>query len=162
LIHLDLIKKKIFRYFYSNKNNKLMSWIKEFKDFASRGNLVDVAVAFVMGGAFGNIVSSFTEGIVSPFVSLLTGGVDFSEKVWVLKAAETVRDASGAVVSEVAGVSVKYGSFLNAVIDFLIVAWAMFWLIKVINKMRKEEPAAPAEPSSTDKLLMEIRDSLKK
>jgi large conductance mechanosensitive channel len=139
-----------------------MSWIKEFKDFASRGNLVDVAVAFVMGGAFGNIVSSFTEGIVSPFVSLLTGGVDFSEKVWVLKAAETVRDASGAVVSEVAGVSVKYGSFLNAVIDFLIVAWAMFWLIKVINKMRKEEPAAPAEPSSTDKLLMEIRDSLKK
>ena len=93
-----------------------MSWIKELKDFASRGNLVDVAVAFVMGGAFGNIVSSFTEGIVSPFVSLLTGGVDFSEKVWVLKAAETVRDASGAVVSEVAGVSVKYGSFLNAVI----------------------------------------------
>jgi large conductance mechanosensitive channel len=139
-----------------------MSWIKEFKDFASRGNLVDVAVAFVMGGAFGKIVSSLTEGIVSPFISLLTGGVDFSEKVWVLKAAETVKDASGAVVSEVAGVSVKYGSFLNAIIDFLIVAWAMFWLIKVINKMRKEEPAAPVEPSSTDKLLMEIRDSLKK
>jgi large conductance mechanosensitive channel len=139
-----------------------MSWIKEFKDFASRGNLVDVAVAFVMGGAFGKIVSSLTEGIVSPFISLLTGGVDFSEKVWVLKAAETVKDASGAVVSEVAEVSVKYGSFLNAIIDFLIVAWAMFWLIKVINKMRKEEPAAPVEPSSTDKLLMEIRDSLKK
>jgi large conductance mechanosensitive channel len=142
-----------------------MSWIKEFKDFASRGNLVDVAVAFVMGGAFGKIVSSFTEGIVSPFISLLTGGVDFSHKVLVLRAAEKVTDASGAVVSEVAEVSVKYGSFLNAVIDFLIVAWAMFLLIKAINKLRKEEPAAPpapAEPSSTDKLLMEIRDSLKK
>ena len=139
-----------------------MSWIKEFKDFASRGNLVDVAVAFVMGGAFGKIVSSFTDGIVSPFIALLTGGVDFSEKVWELKAAETVTDASG-VVKEIAAVSVKYGSFINAVIDFVIVAWAMFLLIKAINRMRREEPAAPpAEPSSTDKLLMEIRDSLKK
>jgi large conductance mechanosensitive channel len=118
-----------------------MSWIKEFKDFASRGNLVDVAVAFVMGGAFGKIVSSFTDGIVSPFIALLTGGVDFSKKVWVLKAGEKVTDASGAV------------------------AWAMFLLIKAINKMRRQEPVAPpapAEPSSTDKLLMEIRDSLKK
>jgi large conductance mechanosensitive channel len=142
-----------------------MSWIKEFKDFASRGNLVDVAVAFVMGGAFGKIVSAFTEGIVSPFVTLLTGGVDFSKKVWVLRAGEKVTDASGAVISEVAEVSVKYGSFLNAVFDFLIVAWAMFLLIKAINKLRKAEaapPPAPAEPSSTDKLLMEIRDSLKK
>jgi len=147
------------------QNNKLMSWIKEFKDFASRGNLVDVAVAFVMGGAFGKIVSSFTEGIVSPFISLLTGGADFSHKVLVLRAGETVKDASGAVISEVAEISVKYGSFLNAVIDFIIVAWAMFLMIKAINKIRREEPApppAPAEPSSTDKLLMEIRDSLKK
>jgi large conductance mechanosensitive channel len=142
-----------------------MSWIKEFKDFASRGNLVDVAVAFVMGGAFGKIVSSFTDGIVSPFIALLTGGVDFSKKVWVLKAGEKVTDASGAVVSEVAEVSVKYGAFISAIIDFLIVAWAMFLLIKAINKMRRQEPVAPpapAEPSSTDKLLMEIRDSLKK
>jgi large conductance mechanosensitive channel len=142
-----------------------MSWIKEFKDFASRGNLLDVAVAFVMGGAFGKIVSSFTDGIVSPFIALLTGGVDFSKKVFVLRAGETVQDATGAVISEVAEVSVKYGSFINAVIDFIIVAWAMFLLIKAINKMRRQEaeaPPAPAEPSSTDKLLMEIRDSLKK
>jgi large conductance mechanosensitive channel len=142
-----------------------MSWIKEFKDFASRGNLLDVAVAFVMGGAFGKIVSSFTDGIVSPFIAILTGGVDFSKKVFVLRAGETVKDATGAVISEVAEVSIKYGSFFSAVIDFIIVAWAMFLLIKAINKMRRQEPVAPpapAEPSSTDKLLMEIRDSLKK
>jgi len=142
-----------------------MSWLKEFKDFASRGNLVDVAVAFVMGAAFGKVVSVFTEGIVSPFISLLTGGADFSGMVWVLKQGKKVVDASGAVVTEVAEVSVKFGLFLNAIIDFLIVAWAMFWMIKAINKMRKKEPEAapaPPEPSSTDKLLMEIRDSLKK
>ncbi len=141
-----------------------MSWLKEFKEFAYRGNLLDVAVAFVMGGAFGKIISSFTEGIVSPFISLLTGGVDFTDKVWVLKPGEKLTDANG-VVTEVAEVSVKYGTFLIAVIDFLIVAWVMFLLIKAINKLRNAEPAAPpapAEPSSTDKLLMEIRDSLKK
>jgi large conductance mechanosensitive channel len=139
-----------------------MSWIKEFKDFASRGNLVDVAVAFVMGGAFGKIVSSFTEGIVSPFISLITGGVDFSKKVLVLRDAKKVLDEAGTVVSETAAVTVKYGSFFNAALDFLIVAWAMFLLIKAINKIRKPVEVAPPGPSSTDLLLMEIRDSLKK
>ena len=139
-----------------------MSWIKEFKDFASRGNLVDVAVAFVMGGAFGKIVSSFTEGIVSPFISILTGGVDFSKKVFVLREATKVLDEAGTVVSETAAVAVKYGSFFNASLDFLIVAWAMFLLIKAINKMRKPVELVPPGPSTTDLLLMEIRDSLKK
>jgi len=139
-----------------------MSWIKEFKDFASRGNLVDVAVAFVMGGAFGKIVSSFTEGIVAPFITLLTGGVDFSKKELVLRAASKVMDDDGTVVSETAAITVKYGSFINAALDFIIVAWAMFLLIKAINKIRKPVEAAPAGPSSTDQLLMEIRDALKK
>lgn len=141
-----------------------MSWIKEFKDFASKGNLVDVAVAFVMGAAFGKVISSLTEGIVSPLISLITGGVDFSKKQLVLRKASQVFDESGTVVSEVAEVAIKYGAFLTAAIDFLIVAWVMFLLVKAINKLKRkqeEAPAAPPEPSSTDKLLMEIRDALK-
>lgn len=142
-----------------------MGWIKEFKEFASRGNLVDVAVAFVMGGAFGKIVSSFTDGIVGPIISLLTGGVDFSKQEWIIRAPKPTLDESGKIVSEIAQVSIKYGAFLTAVLDFLIVAFAMFLIIKAINKLKKKQeevPAAPAEPSSTDKLLMEIRDALKK
>lgn len=142
-----------------------MGWIKEFKEFASRGSLVDVAVAFVMGGAFGKIVSSFTDGIVGPLISLLTGGVDFSKEEWIIRAAKPTLDADGNLVSEVAQVSIKYGAFLTAFLDFVIVAFAMFLIIKAINKLKKkqeEAPAAPPEPTSTDKLLMEIRDALKK
>ncbi|CAN5809212.1 large-conductance mechanosensitive channel protein MscL [soil metagenome] len=135
-----------------------MGFIKEFKDFAMKGNLVDIAVAFVMGGAFGKVVTSFTEGIVSPLIGMI-GGTDFSKNMWVLK--EAVTDASGKVTAE--AVAVKYGDFLTAVINFIIVAFVMFLVIKGINSMKKkEEAAAPAGPSSTDQLLMEIRDSLKK
>ncbi|NNV55951.1 large-conductance mechanosensitive channel protein MscL [Limnovirga soli] len=144
-----------------------MGFIKEFKEFAIRGNLVDTAVAFVMGASFGKIVSAFVDGMVMPLVGMLTGGVDFSEKALVLqKGISEVKDAAGAVITPaVAEVSVKYGAFLTAVIDFVIVAFAVFMVIKAINRMKKKEEAAPAaapEPSSTDKLLMEIRDSLKK
>ena len=139
-----------------------MSWLREFKDFANKGNLVDVAVAFVMGGAFGKVVSSLTAGIVGPIISLLTGGVDFSSKEWVLRKAFKEVDASGVVTSEVAAVSIKYGAFLTASLDFLIVAWVMFLMVKAINKTKKQVDVAPPEPSSTDKLLMEIRDSLRK
>jgi large conductance mechanosensitive channel len=142
-----------------------MSFIKEFKEFAIRGNLVDTAVAFVMGASFGKIVSSFVDGIVMPLVGMLTGGVDFNDKKWVLKdAIPEVKDAAGKVVSKaILEVSVKYGTFLTNLIDFIIVAFAVFMVIKAINKMKKEEAApAPAAPSSTDQLLMEIRDSLKK
>jgi large conductance mechanosensitive channel len=142
-----------------------MSWIKEFKDFASKGNLIDVAVAFVMGAAFGKVVSSLTEGIVGPLISLVTGGVDFSKMKLVLRKASQVLDDSGAVASEVSEVAIKYGAFLTAILDFLIVAWVMFLLLKAINKLKQKKedtPAAPPEPSSTDKLLMEIRDALKK
>ncbi|MBS1638440.1 MAG: large-conductance mechanosensitive channel protein MscL [Bacteroidetes bacterium] len=142
--------------------------MKEFKEFAMRGNLVDVAVAFVMGAAFGKIVSSFVDGIVMPLVGMLTGGIDFNDKKIILKdALPEVKDAAGNVVTKaVAEVSIKYGTFITNVIDFIIVAFAVFMVIKAINSTKKKEeaaaPAAPPEPSSTDKLLTEIRDALKK
>ncbi|MBL7702490.1 MAG: large conductance mechanosensitive channel protein MscL [Ferruginibacter sp.] len=134
-----------------------MGFIKEFKDFAMQGNLVDIAVAFVMGGAFGKVVSSFTDGIVSPLIGMV-GGTDFSKNMIVLK--EAVVDATGKVVTE--AVVLKWGDFLTAIINFIIVAFVMFLVIKGINRMKKKQEAAPAGPSSTDALLMEIRDSLKK
>jgi len=134
-----------------------MGFLKEFKDFAMKGNLVDIAVAFVMGGAFGKVVTSFTEGIVSPLIGMI-GGADLTKNMYVLKPA--VLDAAGKVVTE--AVAVKWGDFLTAIINFIIVAFVMFLVIKAINSMKKKEEAAPAAPSSTDALLMEIRDSLKK
>ena len=134
-----------------------MGFIKEFKDFAMKGNLVDIAVAFVMGGAFGKVVTSFTEGIVAPLIGMI-GGADLSKNMYVLKAA--VLDASGKVVSE--AVVIKWGDFVTAIINFIIVAFVMFLVIKAINSMKKKEEAAPSAPSSTDQLLMEIRDALKK
>lgn len=134
-----------------------MGFLKEFKDFAMKGNLVDIAVAFVMGGAFGKVVTSFTEGIVAPLIGMI-GGADLSKNAYTLK--EAVLDASGKVVKE--AVVVKYGDFLTAIINFIIVAFVMFLVIKAINSMKKKQEEAPAAPSSTDQLLMEIRDSLKK
>ncbi len=134
-----------------------MGFIKEFKDFAMKGNLVDIAVAFVMGGAFGSVITSFTEGVVSPLIGMI-GGADFSKNMFILK--DAIIDASGKITSE--AVAVKYGDFLTAVINFIIVAFIMFVIIKAINSMKKKEEEAPAEPSSTDKLLIEIRDALKK
>ena len=141
-----------------------MGMLKEFKDFAVRGNLVDTAVAFIMGASFGKIVSSFVDGMVMPLVGMLTGGVDFNDKKLVLKdAVEAVKDASGKLVTPaVAEVSVKYGIFITNLIDFVIVAFAVFMVIKGINKIKKDAPSEAAAPSSTDALLMEIRDSLKK
>lgn len=141
-----------------------MGFIKEFKEFAMRGSLVDVAVAFVMGAAFGKIVSSFVDGIVMPVVGMLTGGVDFSEKRVILKDAVTeLKNADGTVIPAVAEVSIKYGVFITNLIDFIVVAFAVFLVIKGINSMKKAEPApAPAGPSNEEKLLTEIRDLLKK
>jgi len=134
-----------------------MGFIKEFKEFAMKGSLVDIAVAFVMGGAFGKVVSSFTDGIVSPLIGMI-GGADLSKNMYVLK--EAVFDGSGKVVTE--AVALKWGDFLTAIINFIIVAFVMFLVIKGINRMKKKEEATAAGPSSTDALLMEIRDSLKK
>lgn len=134
-----------------------MGFLKEFKDFAMKGNLVDIAVAFVMGGAFGKVITSFTEGVVSPLIGMI-GGADLSKNMYVLKPA--VLDAAGKIVTE--AVAVKWGDFVTAVINFIIVAFIMFLVIKAINSMKKKQEEAPAAPSSTDALLMEIRDSLKK
>lgn len=134
-----------------------MGFIKEFRDFAMKGNLVDISVAFVMGAAFGKVVSSLTDGIVSPLIGMI-GGTDLSKYSLELK--PKVVDAAGVVTAE--AVTLKYGDFLTAIINFLIVAFVMFLIIKGINSMKKKEEAAPAGPSSTDALLMEIRDELKK
>lgn len=134
-----------------------MGFIKEFKEFAMKGSLVDIAVAFVMGAAFGKVITSFTEGIVSPLIGMI-GGTDLTENMYVIKKA--VVDAGGEVVAE--AVVIKWGDFLTQVINFIIVAFVMFLVIKAINAMKKKQEEAPAGPSSTDALLMEIRDSLKK
>ena len=133
-----------------------MGFLKEFKDFAMKGNLVDIAVAFVMGGAFGKVVSSFTDGVVAPLIGMI-GGADLNAKMWVIQKGEA--DSTGKITGEVA---IKYGEFLTACINFIIVAFVMFLVIKGINAMKKKQAEAPAAPSSTDQLLMEIRDSLKK
>ena len=130
--------------------------MQEFKDFAAGGNLVDMAVAFVMGAAFNKVSSSFIDGVVMPPISLLTGG-NIEGKI-PLKAA--VLDAAGAVTSP--EIAITYGAFLSAIINFIVVAFVMFMIVKAVNKMKKPAAAADAGPSSTDALLMEIRDSLKK
>jgi large conductance mechanosensitive channel len=133
-----------------------MGMMKEFKEFAMKGNLVDIAVAFVMGAAFGKVITAFTEGIIAPVVGLLTGK-DLKSNVWVIKA--PVTDASGVVTDP--GVVLKWGAFLTAVIDFIIVAFVLFLIIKAKNSLKKKqvEAAAPAEDIV---LLREIRDALKK
>ncbi|MCB9170272.1 MAG: large-conductance mechanosensitive channel protein MscL [Flavobacteriales bacterium] len=134
--------------------------LKEFKEFAMRGNVVDMAVGIVIGGAFGKIVSSFVNDVLMPPIGLALGGMDFSKMSMELQPAVI---ENGEVVKE--AVMLNYGLFINTVIDFIIVAFAIFMVVKAMNSMKKKEeaaPTAPPEPSSTDKLLMEIRDSLKK
>jgi large conductance mechanosensitive channel len=140
-----------------------MGFIKEFKEFALKGNLVDLAVAVVIGGAFGKVVSSFIDGMVMPAIGMLTGGVDFNDMKKVLKegVAES-KNADGSVIAAVPEVAIKYGTFITVAIEFLVVAFVVFMVIKAMNTMKKKQEEAPAGPSSTDALLMEIRDALKK
>ncbi len=143
-----------------------MGMLKEFREFAVRGNLLDIAVAFVMGASFGKIVTSFVDGIVMPLIGMLTGGVDFSDKIWILKdAAPAVKDISGKVITPaVAQVAVKYGAFTTNLFDFIVVSFCVFLVIQTINRMKRKDVAAAASPeaSNADKLLAEIRDALKK
>jgi len=132
-----------------------MSMMSEFRDFAMRGNVVDMAVGIVIGGAFGKIVSSFVNDVLMPPIGMALGGVDFSDL------ALTLQEASG----EVAAVTMNYGSFIQTVIDFIIIAFAIFMVIKAMNKMKKKEeekPAEPPKPSAEESLLTEIRDLLSK
>ncbi len=132
--------------------------LKEFKDFAMKGNLIDIAVAFVMGAAFNKVVSAFTGGIVSPLIGLIFKS-DFKDLKWTIK--EGVADASGAIVGEV---SVMYGDFITNLIDFVIVAFVMFMIVKAVNITKKKETPAPEAPKgpSQEELLAEIRDLLAK
>jgi large conductance mechanosensitive channel len=131
-----------------------MSMMSEFKSFAMRGNVIDMAVGIVIGGAFGKIVSSFVNDVLMPPIGMMMGGVDFSELAVVLK------EASG----EAAAVTINYGSFIQTVLDFMIIAFAIFMVVRAMNNMKKKEEEAPAEPpkpSAEVELLTEIRDSLK-
>lgn len=141
-----------------------MGFIKEFKEFALKGNLVDIAVAFVMGGAFGKVVSTFTEKMVAPMIGLLTGGQNFKDKKIVLKQAiEEVKNPAGVIIVPAgAEVDLEWGYFVTALIDFAIVAFVMFLIIKAINSLKKKEVVIQASMSKTEELLTEIRDSLKK
>lgn len=137
-----------------------MSMLQEFKAFAMRGNVVDMAVGIVIGGAFGKIIASLVSDVIMPPFGMLLGGVDFAELKLMLKKA-SVDVATG---NEIAGVSINYGIFINAVINFIIIAFAIFMVIKGMNSMKKKEetaPAAPSSPSAEEKLLMEIRDTLR-
>lgn len=134
-----------------------MSMMKEFKDFAMRGNVVDLAVGVIIGGAFGKIVTSVVNDIIMPPIGMAIGGVDFKDLKLVLKEAE----------GEVAAVAIGYGNFIQTVFDFMIVAFCIFMLIKGINSLNKKEvpapaPATPPPPTKDQELLMEIRDALKK
>jgi large conductance mechanosensitive channel len=132
-----------------------MSMMSEFKSFAMRGNVIDMAVGIVIGGAFGKIVSSFVNDVLMPPIGILVGGMDFKDLAIVLK------EASG----DVAAVTLNYGSFIQTVLDFIIIAFAIFMVVKAMNNLKKKEeeaPAAPPKPSAEVELLTEIRDALKK
>jgi large conductance mechanosensitive channel len=131
--------------------------LKEFRDFAMRGNVVDLAVGVIIGAAFGTIVSSLVDDIVMPPIGMALAGVDFSKLAWVLQPATVVDGV------EKPAVVIAYGKFLNALIKFVIVAWVLFLVVKAMNSMkRKEEAAPPAAPPEDIVLLREIRDALKK
>lgn len=143
-----------------------MGMLKEFKSFAMRGNVLDLAVAVIIGGAFGKIITSFVNDVLMPPIGLLLGGADFSKLKIVLKHAEdAVMNGDQVVTAAVAEVSLRYGAFVNTVLDFLIVAFSIFLVIKAFNSMKKKEaaapPPAPPAPSKEEVLLTEIRDILK-
>ncbi|WP_301099809.1 large-conductance mechanosensitive channel protein MscL [Otariodibacter sp.] len=132
-----------------------MSILKEFREFAVKGNVIDLAVGVIIGGAFGKIVSSLVNDIIMPPIGLLVGGMDFKDLAIVLQEAQ----------GETEAVMLKYGAFLQNVLDFLIVAMAIFVMVKMINNLKKApkpEPVKDPEPSAEEKLLTEIRDLLKK
>jgi large conductance mechanosensitive channel len=129
-----------------------MKIFKEFKEFAVRGSVVDLAVGVIIGGAFQKIVSSLVADIITPPIGLLTGGVNFADRSWTLRAAQGAQ----------AAITLNYGSFVENVVDFIIVAFVIFLMVKGINALRREpEPAKEVAPTAEEKLLTEIRDLLK-
>jgi len=136
-----------------------MGMISEFKEFAMKGNMLDMAVGIIMGGAFGTVIKSLIEDVIMPVIGHFSGGLDFSAKKIVLSPAEV--DASGAII-EGTGAAIGYGSFINAIIAFAILAWVLFMIIKGMNAAKKAEEEAPAAPPANEVLLAEIRDLLSK
>lgn len=142
--------------------------LKEFKDFINRGNVIDLAVAVIIGGAFGAITTSLVNEVVMPVIGMLVGGMDFSALGIILKDASQYASVAEAV--EAGAPVIQYGAFINTVINFLIIAFVLFLVVKTVNQMQdrlkkpEEEPApaAPPEPSAEEKLLTEIRDALVK
>lgn len=136
--------------------------IKEFREFIERGNVIELAVAFVMGVAFNAIIKSFVDDVIMPVVGLVTGGIDLANRFVVLGAGKFATLAE----AEEAGVAtLNYGKFINSIIEFLIIAFVLFMIVRTYNRMKKKEeeaPAAPAEPPRQETLLEEIRDALKK
>jgi large conductance mechanosensitive channel len=133
-----------------------MSFASEFKEFIARGNVIDLAVGVIIGGAFGKIVTSFVDQVVMPPVGLLTGGIDFSQMKVVLKAADPA--------TKHAEVAVQYGAFINTIIQFLIVALVIFMMVKAINRLRRQEAEAPAAapaPTKTEALLEDILTAIR-
>ena len=147
----------------------MKKFFEEFKTFAMRGNVIDMAVGVVIGGAFGKITTSIVNDIIMPLISMITGGVNFSDWKWVLKEAVTEVGADGALVETAAEVSVKFGNTIAIILDFIIIAFAVFCLVKALNSLhkKKEEPAPEPAPEpeppapTTEELLAEIRDLLK-
>ncbi len=134
--------------------------LKEFKEFAMRGNVMDMAVGVILGGAFGKIISSVVSDVIMPPIGLLVGGVNFTDLKFILK--QPTVDLAG---NAVPAVTLNYGNFLQTTFDFIIIAFAIFVFVKAINTVRKKEdaaPAAPPAPSKEEELLTEIRDLLKK
>lgn len=136
-----------------------MGMLQEYKEFISKGNVIDLAVGVVIGGAFGKIISSLVNDIIMPPIGYLLQGVNFRDLKVVLTKAST--DAAGVVTPEVA---ITYGNFIQIAIEFLIIAWVIFMVVKAINSMKRKDDAAvpPPGPTVQESLLMEIRDSLKK
>lgn len=126
--------------------------LKEFKKFAMKGNVVDLAVGVVVGTAFGKIVSSFVTDVIMPPIGFLTGGVDFSKLVFILKEASVEKSA----------ITLNYGLFFNNVVDFLIISFSIFMVVRQFERFRKKEEAKPTKLTNEEKILIEIRDLLKK
>ena len=134
--------------------------LKEFTDFLKRGNVLDLAVAVIIGGAFGKIVASLVTDIIMPLVSLVTGGVSFADLFIDLSGGEAA-GMSLAQAQEAGLATLNYGLFINNILDFVIIALVIFMMIRTVNNMQKQEAAAPPAPSNEEKLLTEIRDLLK-
>ncbi len=140
---------------------------KEFKKFISKGNVIDMAVGLILATYFGAIIKSLVNDVIMPPIGKLLGGVDFSQlKIVIQEPVKAVTDAAGAVITpEIKEIAINYGSFINTIITFIIVAFAIFTVVKAYNKIKKKEeekPAAPPAPSNEEVLLTEIRDLLKK